>query len=212
MGNNRYDVDNVLPLNERAERTVGILGGSFDPPHLGHVYMALSVLQRTEMDELWVTPCDNHVFKEDLADFRNRRDMCRLAFRHLNRVKTTIVENVLPQPNYTVKTLRAIHETRPNLELYFVVGADLVEEIPDWTQADGLTDLCQLLVVPRQGHPAVDPPPEVGDPTFVELSCQLPEMSSTTIRRLVRQGADASGFLDDLVHQYIENRELYSVD
>lgn len=190
-------------------RRIALLGGSFDPPHLGHVYMTLAVLQRTDIHEVWVLPCADHVDKSDQAPFKERIKMCRLAFSHLRNVHVSEVEAHLPKPNYTVDTLQALTSSRPEWEWFFVVGQDLLEDIPSWSRAEELTDLATLMVVPRQGYPAVDAPEEAGEPIHVDISVQLPEMSSTTIRKVLRRGGRADGFLDRWVAEYVVEKSLY---
>jgi nicotinate-nucleotide adenylyltransferase len=188
---------------------VGVYGGSFNPPHMGHVYMALSLLQTQELDRLWVLPCADHPFKSDQAAFDLRVEMCNLAFSHLEDVEVLSIEEHLPQPNYTVQTLSCIKEMCPKVEFSYIIGGDLVEEIPEWTNAEGLADLAQIIVVPRQGHPVVDAPDILGDYREVNLGFQLPEVSSTRITKMMKRGADVSGFLDRRVHSLIQHHGLY---
>jgi nicotinate-nucleotide adenylyltransferase len=83
---------------------IGILGGSFDPPHIGHQLLALSFMALEPVDELWVIPCANHVFKGALSAFSHRLAMCSLAFARLHNVRVLDVENHLTAPNYTLRT------------------------------------------------------------------------------------------------------------
>lgn len=204
--------DYLPPKGAGMPLDIGIMGGSFNPPHMGHAYMLLSVLMTQKLDQIWVMPCADHAFKSDLAPFDTRLQMCIEAFHHLESVRVLDFESTQPQPNYTTNTLEAIKELRPDWNLHYIVGGDLVEEIPDWENAEGLTDLCEIIVVPRQGHPLIDPPPEIGDFTLVELAFDLPELSSSHIKKLLRRRANVDGLLPRDVLYWIKEEGLYGLD
>jgi nicotinate-nucleotide adenylyltransferase len=188
-------------------KKIGVYGGSFNPPHPGHVFTALTTLQTTDLDQILVTPCANHPDKDGLVPFVHRMNMCKRAFSHLNNVIVSGIEAGLPKPSYTVQTLKELKKGYSNL--YYIVGTDLAEEIPNWENADGLTDLATLMIVPRQGHPLVDPPEELGDFILADFSFQIPEVSSSLIRSVLQRGGDLDAFLDNQVISYIQEHELY---
>jgi nicotinate-nucleotide adenylyltransferase len=127
----------------------------------------------------------------------------------LNGVHVLTVEEKLPQPNYTVQTLTALKEACPEVDFSYIIGGDLVEEIPEWNNAEGLCDLAQIIVVPRQGHPVVDAPDILGDYTEVDLGFQLPAISSSRIIKMMRRKASVAGFLDKMVLGYINYYGVY---
>jgi nicotinate-nucleotide adenylyltransferase len=188
---------------------IGIFGGSFDPPHAGHILMMTSVFMRTDLDQIWILPTADHAFKDDQTPFEHRLEMTSRAFEDLCDAHAVPLERHLPSPNYTVETLSWIKERLPEAGLHFIVGGDLVDEIPHWENAEGLTDLSQIMVVPRQGYPVVDPPEELGDFQKVELGVDLPEVSSTKIRNLTARGGSVEPLVSKSVHEYIEKHELY---
>lgn len=202
-------IDAHLPEFDSSVKRVGIYGGSFNPPHMGHVFMTLMTLMTQPLDEVWVVPCGSHPVKDTLAPFRHRVQMCRRAFGRLADVRVTTVESVLPEPSYTVKTLQAIQEARPDLELYYIIGGDIVEDLPDWKEAEGLSDLARLIVVPRQGHPIIDAPPELGDYIKVDVGFDLPALSSTHLKKMLRRDAPIEGFVDQDVHEQIQRWSIY---
>src|SRR5580658_1402932 len=115
-----------LPANTGSN--IGLLGGSFDPPHLGHSLLALSFLALEPIDELWIIPCQNHAFKGCLNSFEQRFDMCKLAFSRINNIRVLDLENSIDPPNYTIKTLDLILSKRPDLNLFFAIGSDLITD------------------------------------------------------------------------------------
>lgn len=196
-------IDSLLPEVDKSTK-IGIFGGSFNPPHLGHAMMVLTVLMTQDIDEVWILPCASHAEKDELELFDTRMKMCEHTFGHIQGAKVLPIETFMPAPNYTLNTLRAIKDLRPEADLYFMIGSDLVEEVPSWSNSDGLTDVCTFLIVPRQGHPLVEPPEELGSAVEVDLSVSLPEVSSTLIGKLYERGASVKGFLEKRVNAMLE--------
>lgn len=191
------------------KKKVGIFGGSFDPPHVTHVLTLASVGMKTDLDRIIVLPTPSHHFKEYDRAFRHRSEMVSRAFEPLAHVSVKDWERKLDPPHYTAETLRWVQDRHPNWSLHFIIGGDLVEEVPQWEQSEELTDLARIIVIPRQGYPIVDPPDELGDFKLIELGVDLPEASSTKVRRLLERGADASRLLPDRVNDYIREQGLY---
>lgn len=190
----------VPPL--RALGRVGLVGGSFNPPHIGHVLMALSVYATEELDHLWVLPTADHALGKSLAPFADRLRMCHLAFRHFaGGVAVVDLENRLPKPSYTVNLLRALHALRPGIKPVWIVGADIVHELPLWKEPEEVQRLARFVVVPREGY-------ENGG-FAVRLQVPLPLLSSTDVRDRIMRGASVEGLLDREVASYIERRGLY---
>ncbi|MDP2344632.1 MAG: nicotinate-nicotinamide nucleotide adenylyltransferase [Deltaproteobacteria bacterium] len=184
---------------------IGLLGGSFNPPHLGHVMIAVAVYATEEIDHLWVIPTASHAFgqfdpsKQGLAPFDDRVRMCHLAFRHLAGGAAVLdIEKRLPSPNYTVNLLRALHFLRPGIKPVWIAGSDIIQDLPKWKEPEEFQRLCRLVVVPRRGY-------ESG----AKLGIDLPLLSSTDVRTLLREGRDVSGLIDREVLSFVERRELY---
>lgn len=174
--------------NAASGSRVGILGGSFDPPHLGHQLIALAALAATSIDTLWVVPCASHAFQKSLTSFEHRHRMCELAFSHLCNTHVLSIENTLPTPNYTIHTVEKILELRPDLSLSLVMGSDLMEHFDHWEGADKIRKLCQLSVFDRK--------------------TLLPGVQSSQIREAIQTGNHAN--LDLRVRDYIRKNELYN--
>jgi nicotinate-nucleotide adenylyltransferase len=191
----------VPPL--RGLGRIGLLGGSFNPPHLGHLLMAVAVYATEEIDHLWVIPTVDHAFGKKLAPFTDRVRMCHLAFRHLAGGAAVLdLEDRLPRapgsPSYTVDTLRALHAIRPGIKPVWIAGSDIIADLPKWKAPDEVQRLCRMVIVPRRGY-------EGG----ARLQIDLPLLSSTDVRDVIAEGKDASGMVDREVLHFIEKRGLY---
>jgi nicotinate-nucleotide adenylyltransferase len=188
----------VPPL--RGLGRIGLLGGSFNPPHLGHLLIATAVYAVEEIDHLWVIPTASHAFGKDLAPFVDRVRMCHLAFRHLAGGAAVLdIEERLPKPSYTVNLLRALHALRPGIKPVWIAGSDVLADLPRWREPDEVQRLARFVVVPRKGY-------EGG----ARLGIDLPLLSSTDVRTMHREGRSIEGLVDREVLAYIERRGLYT--
>jgi nicotinate-nucleotide adenylyltransferase len=210
----------VPPL--RGLGRVGLLGGSFNPPHLGHVMATLAVYATEQLDHVWVLPTASHAFGKELASFGCRVRMAHLAFRHFSGgVAVVDLENRLPRPSYTVNLLRALHRLRPGIKPVWIAGSDILADLPRWHEPDEILRLARVVVLPRAGEsslsPSSAPSAQVEDSlrpartglSWSTLAVDLPRVSSTDIRARLQQGSPVAGLLDREVLAYIEEHELY---
>lgn len=175
---------------------VAIFGGSFDPPHVGHVLAASWVLSTAEVDAIWVVPALEHAFAKPLTGFGHRRRMVELAFAPLRRVTVSDLEAQLGGASYTVRTLEELSRRHPGVSLRLMIGSDLVEQVPRWKEGARVPALAPLLVVGRGGH-------DDGRPLA------MPEVSSTEIRERLRTGRSVDGLVPRSVIAYIAGHGLY---
>ena len=192
----------VPPL--RGLGRIGLLGGSFNPPHLGHLLMAVAVYATEEIDHLWIIPTADHAFGKKLAPFEDRVRMCHLAFRHLAGGAAVLdLESRLPREpgtaSYTVDTLRALRAVRPDMKPVWIAGSDVLPDLHKWKDPEEVQRLCRMVVVPRRGFAG-----------GARLQIDLPQLSSTEVRSEIAAGKDVSGMLDREVLAYIEQRGLYA--
>ncbi len=188
------------PLPEGAR--VGLLGGSFNPPHLGHLMLVDIAWGRLELDQLWVVPTFDHAFGKDLAPFEDRLEMCRLTFSPVgDRVHVLDVERHLPAPSYTVQTVRALLAQAPSAQPVWIVGSDILDELDRWREPDELQRLARLFVVPRPGYP---------HPERVDVDVTCPEVSSTAVRAACAAGRPPPRVLARAVERLITARGLYA--
>jgi nicotinate-nucleotide adenylyltransferase len=177
-----------MPRTPEGSR-IGILGGSFDPPHLGHQILALASLSTLPIDALWVIPCANHAFNKSLTSFEHRYKMCELAFSHLQSTHVLDIEYRLPAPSYTLHTLETILKLRPDLSLTLVMGSDLMENFGSWEGSEQIKKISTLSVFDR--------------------ATLLPGVQSSHIRELVKSRNFEN--LDLKIIDYIQREQLYSL-
>lgn len=183
-----------------AARRVGVLGGSFDPPHCGHVMLASYALAVGPIDALLVVPAFAHAFGKQSSSFEHRVAMCREAFSVLDpaRVSVSEIERELPAPSFTYRTVEALAERMPGVELRWIIGTDI--ETDRWKNVERITELAPFLVVGRAGHDAGQTP---------ELPLVIPEVSSTALREAFREGRPVTGLVSASVERYARTHGLY---
>src|SRR5689334_9142479 len=115
---------------------VALFGGSFDPPHVGHVFAAAYALSTIDIEEVLVVPVFAHAFEKDLAPFDDRLEMARIAFAPIARTSVSAVERSLGAPSITIRTLEHLRATHPDWKLYLVVGSDVLAESARWAEWD----------------------------------------------------------------------------
>jgi nicotinate-nucleotide adenylyltransferase len=156
---------------------VAIYGGSFNPPHVGHAMVAGWLRWADRADEVWLVPAFVHPFDKDLAPFEDRLAWCRaLADAVGPWVRVEAIEATLPTPSYTIDTLETLSARHPASRFRLVVGADVLEAVPQWKRWDRIVERFDPVVVGRQGWPV--PTGTIG----------FPEVSSTEVRRRIRAG------------------------
>lgn len=200
-------------------QTIGLFGGSFNPPHVAHVLMVGWALSVGDVDEVWAIPTGGHPFGKDLAPFADRVEMCRLAFGCFGgRVRVLDVE-AEDRKHYSVDTVRRLARENPDLQWRWVIGSDALAQSAEWKDFDELRRLAPLLVIERRGHrtPGAGADPGVEkreEATASEFS--LPDVSSTSIREALAAGTDDAGdretietLLPHNVGVYIRKHRLY---
>jgi nicotinate-nucleotide adenylyltransferase len=179
---------------------VALFGGSFNPPHLGHQLLAMSVLETRPIDELWFVPCFKHPFEKSLAPFAHRLAMCRLAATPLGpRVQVSTIEEQLGGESRTLLTVKALQASHPGTEFQLVIGADLQDEVSTWYGAEELRRLVSFIVIGRAGYPS---------PGGVEM----PAVSSSEVRSRLASGRTddvIQGLVPRAVLDYIRAHRLY---
>jgi nicotinate-nucleotide adenylyltransferase len=186
--------------------TVAVLGGSFDPPHVGHVLLAGWALAAGGVDRVLVVPTFGHAFGKKSAPFDDRVRMAELAFTALDpqRVSVSRIEETLPTPSYTVRTLEALTAAMPGVSLRLLCGADVLGELEKWKEPDRVLSLAPLLASGRCGHPRA-----AGRFAVTTLGPDLPEVSSTEIRAALADGRSVDGLLPTEVLEHVRDRRLY---
>jgi nicotinate-nucleotide adenylyltransferase len=179
--------------------TIAVYGGSFDPPHIGHVLVCAYVLAAQPVERLLVVPVGTHPFAKRLAPFEDRLHMCELALGDLRRIEISPIERELPGPSLTLRTLECLQDRYPGSRLRLVIGSDLVPETPTWFDYERVCEIAPPIVVPRAGYAS----PEAEGPA-------LPDINSTDLRSRLRVGLPTSGLLSPSVADYAMQRKLYA--
>ncbi len=183
------------------KKIVGLLGGSFDPPHMGHVLLAAAGLTAHGLDEVWLVPCRCHPFGKTAAAFAQRVAMCRLAVAPLGgRVRVETIEQELgrdDEPSFTVDTVAALRERHGDIAFRLLIGSDLLAETQQWRDSERLVQMAPLVVVPRMGHESVEGPET------------LPALSSTAVRERAASGDSLEGWVPRAVAAHITREGLY---
>jgi nicotinate-nucleotide adenylyltransferase len=170
-----------------------VLGGSFDPPHIGHVVLAQEALSQLPVDEVRLVPCNRSPHKPEGHHFapERRLAMAVAAVRGHRGLAVSRAELDRPPPSYTVDTLEAVAAERPARAVWLVIGADQVASLPRWRRPERLLELARLAVVERPGMGADDLVLEAAglDAGRVNrIAIPRIDVSSTEIRRRLAAG------------------------
>lgn len=186
---------------------IGLMGGTFDPPHVGHVRMALSARGSLGLDRVLfsVSPSPPHKRDVPMSGLRERREMVEAAIRGHDGLALTRIEED-HAPSYTVDLLRACH-FRTRADLYFIIGADSLADFPSWHDPAGILRLCTLVVFPRDAAPVILAVP--GEAGLVVFESPVIDVSSTDVRRRMAAGERPSDAVAPAVLEYAERHGLY---
>lgn len=186
---------------------VGVLGGTFDPIHHGHLAAASEVCAALRLDQVLLVPVNSQPFKEglDAAAPEHRLEMCRLAVQGDERFAVSPVDIERGGVTYTVDTLTDLHAQLPETSLYFITGADALARLDEWRDADRLADLAQFVGVTRPGHSFSE-----SESAHVLVEVPALAVSSTDVRRRVRAGAPIRYLVPRSVADYIAQHDLYA--
>jgi len=198
-------------------KRVGLLGGSFDPPTLGHIQLAEYVLSKTDLDQVWLVPCRTHQFDKKMALAYHRLNMCLEAASHNDSICVTDEEirNDLDGSTYTlIKSISSwpLHE---GLCFSFIIGQDNAIVFDQWQKADELKKMVRFIVVPRAGYGL--PSRKywyMKDPhIFLKDNGNYPVMdiSSTQVREMLYEGnlENIETMVASGVLRYIQENKLY---
>src|SRR4051812_10372948 len=197
---------------------IGILGGTFNPPHLAHLICAQEALTQLELERVVLMPVNVPPHKEAAEDpgASHRAEMCRLATAKDDRLAVSTLELDREGPSYTVDTLRAIHASAPGDDLTFIVGGDMAYSLPTWREPESVLELATLAVAERSGTRRGDIEQrlaELGGRERVRFF-DMPrvDISSSDIRHRVREGRPIRYLVPEEVVQYIGAQGLYRAE
>ncbi len=202
-------------MPEQGGLRIGILGGSFDPPHIAHLMIAQEAWYRFELSHVCMIPAFQNPLKEAEigASAEQRMAMLRLACEADARFRVEGLEIRRGGKSYTIDTLRQLAQREPGSELYLLMGSDAAETLPQWKDVQQFGELCTIAVFSRPGEAALSGELAASlrglGLRFEFMPVPGMDVSSSDIRRRVRQNRPIRYFVSDSVAEYIHMGALY---
>jgi nicotinate-nucleotide adenylyltransferase len=195
---------------------IGIFGGTFNPPHLGHLICAQEAYLQLQLDQVMLIPArvPPHKPVEEEPGAEHRLELCRLAVQRDERFTVSEIEIDRPGPSYTVDTLAELHSWAPDNELFLIVGGDIAAGFAQWHQPERVLSLATLAVAKRRGtarrsvNAALDQ--LMGGERAAFFRMPRIALSSTMIRGRVRAKQPIQYLVPDSVIRYIDEHHLYA--
>lgn len=196
-------------------KRIGLFGGTFDPPHKGHIALAKTTLLSFSLDKIIFVPAGNppHKTQKNVSDKIHRFEMVKLAIKNDKDFSISDFEIKNENPNYSYLTIEHFKATYPDDEIFFIVGADSYRDFPKWKNYPDILSLCTFIVLNRNDA-------DLGG--YYKKYCEVcPEhkalfsddfsydMSSTELREKMLSGTDCNNLLPDGVYEYIKENNLY---
>lgn len=199
----------VLPqtqiITEYPQEKIGLLGGTFNPPHLGHLILAEQVGQQLGLDRVLFLPTNipPHKEVEDLPSKEDRKNMVEKAIENNPLFGFDDVDLEREGKSYTYETMKRLYEKYPNAEFYFIIGGDMVENLPKWHKIEELRSMVQFVGVKRPGYAI-----ETNYP-IIWVDTPTTDISSTVIRKKIKEGCSVKYLVPEKTLDYIEQKRLY---
>jgi len=182
----------LIRNNKRKRNRIALLGGSFNPPHIGHAAICKWLIDRDIADEVWVVPCFVHPLGKKLAPFEHRLEMCKLA---LSKVRVPLrildIEQKMGGKSWTLRTIEHLIKHHPEAEFCLITGGDIESEFESWQNFKRIKQLVEIIRIPRgKGSP-------------------IPNVSSTDIRSRIRMGLPYKNLVEIEIAVYVITKALY---
>ena len=198
-------------------KKIGILGGTFDPFHKGHLMLAKTAYQQFDLDEVWIMPNGNPPHKRNIeqTDFEIRCEMIRLAIDEESGLVLCEYEGSEDSYHFTYQTLGEFHRLYPEYEFYFIIGADSLRDFPTWREPGIIAGLCTLLVACRDESGISDLELKIAEmeerygAKCLIMNSPKVDAASSEIREMVLAGKDISAYVGSKVGSYISDKKLY---
>jgi len=178
---------------------VGILGGTFDPPHVGHLGAARAALDSGLVEAVWLVPCVRHAFGKAPAPYEHRMAMCLILVQGHGGIVVSDAESRLADPGKTLDLVLGLQRAHPEHELRLIAGADVYHQRHLWHRYDEVARLAPPIYVARVGAEPIDQP-----------TLPAPQgVSSSEIRALLERRERPAAFVPEAILEYIERHQLY---
>ncbi|WP_029270364.1 nicotinate-nucleotide adenylyltransferase [Virgibacillus alimentarius] len=185
-------------------KRIGILGGTFDPPHLGHLLIAEEARIALELEEVWFIPTYEPPHKHEASTKgTDRVHMVEQAIYNNKNFKVSTIEIDRLGKSYTFDTMSTLKEEANEAKFFFIIGADMVEYLPHWHNIDRLVDMVTFVGVKRSGFRLNSKYP------IIKIDIPLIEISSTFIRERLKANKTVKYLIPDSVYTYIKEKRLY---
>lgn len=210
---------------------IGVLGGTFDPVHYGHLQLAESALEECGLDKVLFIPAALPPHKDgaSVTSFAHRAAMLQLASKTSSRFTCDLIESRLPKPSYTIDTLQQLQKTYgQQVRLFFILGADAFLDIATWKSYQSLLDLVTVIISLREGYQSRVLLQLLGELGYEKqggnryrkdsarevciLNSTPAAVSSSSIRSMIRQGEPVHNLIPPNVERYIQKYMLYQTD
>lgn len=191
---------------------IGILGGSFNPVHAGHLMLASWLAQFTGIDRVWLMLSPANPLKTgriDIAPDADRLEMLNIACRGYENVRPCDIELSLPRPSFTFRSLNELSERHPDCRFRLIIGSDNWLIFNKWKNHTEIIQRFSPIIYPRPGY---DVDPATLPSGVLLVDAPIVEISSTFIRHAIAEGGDMKAFLPPGVAEYILTRKLYRND
>ena len=186
---------------------LGVMGGTFDPIHYGHLVAASEAASAFGLDKVLFVPTGEPWQKQTITDADHRLAMTKLAIAGNSLFEISTVDVLRAGPTYTIDTLREIHVSNPEADIYFITGADSIAQIDSWKDSSQIWPLAHFVGVTRPGHSLEVPKSAAGEVSLLEIPALA--ISSTDIRARVESGKPIDYLLPNSVIDYIHANHLY---
>ncbi|NIA08102.1 MAG: nicotinate-nucleotide adenylyltransferase [Actinobacteria bacterium] len=202
-----------------AKQRIGLLGGTFDPIHLGHLLLAVHSYEKLDLDRVIFIPARIPPHKgQPAASAEQRLQMVRLAVGNDERFLVCDCELSRTSTSYTIDTVKKLQQSLgSNTQLFWLIGSDMLEDLPNWREVNKLVDMIDIVVVQRAGQPSADfsalqPSLTVEQIKRIQgqaINVSLIDISSTMARERIAQGLSLRYFVPESVEKYIAKNKLY---
>ncbi len=185
---------------------VAFIGGSFNPPHIAHILICKYVIDKRLAERVLLVPCASHPLGKNLAPFRERYEMCKLASAEFgDRVIVSDIEQELGGVSTTIKTIKTLIAQNPTNRYHIVIGSDILAEKEKWKNFNQLSKLAPPIVYERVGYSSR----QWGKEYHIVKDACLPELSSSEIRKRVIEKRDISALVHPAVRDFILKNKIY---
>ena len=192
-------------------RKIGCMGGTFDPVHIGHLLAAESAKEAARLDEVWFVPTSIPPHKpQPGTDAASRCEMLKAAIEGNPAFRLETIEMEREGASYTVDTVIALQEREPEAQFYWIIGSDMINDLPNWRRIDELADIISFIGLERPDQPGN----ESELPPFLRrrlMRAAMPPLgiSSSDIRRRLKDGRSIRYLVPESVYDYIRRNDVY---